>query len=181
MTSTCIALLRAVNVAGHGMVAMADLRRFAAELGFVDVRTVLQSGNLVFGTDRKADAELERLLEREAAERLSLRTDFLVRSADDWTDILEHNPFVDEAKRDPGRLMVMALKEAPNKSAVEILQAAITGPEQLHAAGRQLYITYPNGMGRSKLTGKLIETRLGTRGTGRNWNTVLKLAELVRT
>jgi len=74
MTSTCIALLRAVNVAGHGMVAMADLRRFAAELGFVDVRTVLQSGNLVFGTDRKADAELERLLEREAAERLSLRT-----------------------------------------------------------------------------------------------------------
>jgi uncharacterized protein (DUF1697 family) len=181
MTSTCVALLRAVNVAGHGAVSMSDLRRFATDLGFADVRTVVQSGNLVFGTDRSVDAELERLLESEAAERLNLRTDFLVRSADDWAAIVEHNPFMDEAEDDPGRLVVMVLREAPNKAAVEALQAAVAGPEQVRATGRELYVTYPDGIGRSKLTGSLIETRLGTRGTARNWNTVLKLAELVCT
>ncbi len=174
-----IALLRAVNVAGHNPVAMADLRDLVAGLGFSDVQSVLQSGNLVFRTNGKAGA-LERLLEAEAKKRLALEADFFVRSAAEWEDVVAENPFHAEARRDPAHLVVVFLKEAPGSGAVKALQAAIVGREVVRAAGKQAYIVYPDGQGRSKLTNALIEKHLGTRGTARNWNTVLRLAELVR-
>ncbi len=159
---------------------MNDLREFLTALGFADVRSLLQTGNLVFRSDREAGSDLERLLETEIAKRLDLRTDVLVRTADEWADVVDRNPFPEAAARDPGHLLVMFLKAAPDKAAVDALQTAVTGPEVIRAEGRDLYITYPDGVGRSRLTNTLIESRLGTRGTGRNWNTVLKLADLVR-
>jgi len=176
----CVALLRAVNVAGQNMVAMTDLRDLVAGMGFEDVQSVLQSGNLVFRGDGKGGAKLERALEAEAKKRLGLQTDFFVRSAAEWEDVLADNPFHDEARRDPARLVAVFLKEAPAGAAVKALQAAITGREVVRASGRQAYIVYPDGQGRSKLTNAVLEKRLGTRGTARNWNTVLRLAELVR-
>jgi uncharacterized protein (DUF1697 family) len=86
--------------------------------------------------------------------------------------------FEAEAKSDPGHLVVMALKDAPAASAVKALQAAIKGREIVRAAGRHAYIVYPDGIGRSKLTNALIEKTLATRGTARNWNTVMKLAAM---
>ena len=91
---------------------------------------------------------------------------------------MARNPFAAEAKRDPGHLLVMFLKLAPEIKNVEALQAAIVGPEIVRADGAQLYAVYPDGVGRSRLTHGLIEKKLGTRGTGRNWNTVLKLRDL---
>ncbi|HEV2737817.1 MAG TPA: DUF1697 domain-containing protein [Candidatus Elarobacter sp.] len=176
--SVWIALIRGINVGGHVMVAMADLRAFFGALGFRDARTLLQSGNVVFSGTAQTDAELEVRLEKEAAKRLGLRTSFLVRSAAEWADVVARNPFPNEAQRDPSRLHVMFLKSAPAAPAVEALQAAVTGPEVVRAGARHLYITYPDGAGRSKLTGALIEKKLGTTGTARNWNTVLKLAAL---
>ena len=88
------------------------------------------------------------------------------------------NPFGEAAERDSGHLVVMCLKAEPLRNAVEALQAAIAGPEVVRADGRQLYIVYPAGIGTSRLTGVLIEKRLGTRGTARNWNTVRKLEAL---
>jgi len=180
MVSFQIALLRAVNVAGHKPVAMADLRDLLAGLGLKDVQSVLQSGNLVFRGDGKGGARLERLLEAEAKRRLGLETDFFVRSAAEWEDVVANNPFHEEARRDPARLVAVFLKEAPGGAAVKALQAAIVGREVVRAVGRQAYIVYPDGQGRSKLTNAVIEKHLGTRGTARNWNTVLRLAELVR-
>lgn len=157
---------------------MADLRAFLAGLGFADPRSLLQSGNLLFRSDSRTTAQLERLLETEAAKRLALRTDFLVRTAREWQDVIARNPFREEAKRDPGHLVVMFLKAAPEAKAVKALQAAIKGPELVRAHGRQAYITYPAGFGRSRLTTAVIEATLGTRGTARNWNTVVKLGAL---
>jgi len=174
-----IALLRAINVGGHGSLAMSDLRGFVADLGFGRVRSLLQTGNLVFESAGRTGSDLERLLEAEASRRLALTTDFLVRDAAEWAAVVARNPFGDAAARDPGRLVVMFLKDAPTESAVEMLRAAVTGPEILHAQGRHVYIVYPDGIGRSRLTSRLIETRLATRGTARNWNTVLKLADAV--
>jgi uncharacterized protein (DUF1697 family) len=177
--TTHIALLRGINVGGRTMVAMADLRELLTELGFVDVRTVLQSGNVVFrSTGRRTAAQLERALEAESEQRLGLRTDFLVRTAEEWRSVVARNPFREEAERDPGHLLVMFLKDTPSATAVKALDAAIAGPEIVRADGRHLYIVYPNGIGRSRLTHTLIEKKLGTRGTGRNWNTVLKLHAL---
>jgi uncharacterized protein (DUF1697 family) len=175
--STHIALLRAVNVGGTKKLAMADLRELGTMLGFGEVRTLLQSGNLVFTSEAKA-AELERLLEREAEKRLGLSTDFFLRSAKEWKSLIAQNPFPDEAARDPARLHVMPLKNAPTSAAVKALEAAIVGPERVRAIGATLYAVYPDGAGNSRLTNRLIESKLETRCTARNWNTVTKLAAL---
>ena len=175
---THIALLRAVNLAGRNQVGMADLRELLAELGFGDPRTLLQSGNLVFESDARPGPRLESLLQEAAKKRLGLDTDFFVRTAGDWKEIVAGNPFPKEARRDPGHLVVMFLKEEPDRDKVAALQEAITGREVFRAGGRHAYIVYPDGIGRSRLTNALIEKKLGTRGTGRNWNTVLKLGAL---
>ena len=176
--SLCVALLRAVNVGGTGKLPMAVLREFAEGLGFKDVTTLLQSGNLVFASDREPD-DLERLLERETEKRLHLKTDFFVHTAKEWKAMVAQNPFPDEAARDPARFALMPLKGAPASAQVKALEAAIVGPERISVKGRALYAIYPDGMGQSRLTNRVIETKLATRCTARNWNTVLKLAALV--
>jgi uncharacterized protein (DUF1697 family) len=177
-TTIHIALLRGVNVGGHRAVAMSDLRDLITDLGFSDARTLLQSGNLVFRGDGRAGAALEQLLETEAAKRLGLQADFLVRSANEWKDVVARNPFPKEAERDPSHLVVMFLKSAVNHKNVSAAQAAITGRETLRADRRQVYIVYPDGIGRSRVSNVFLEGKLGIRGTARNWNTVLKLAAL---
>jgi len=172
-----VALLRAINVGGTAQVAMADLRAMFTGLGFTGVRTLLQSGNVVFNGGARSSDELERLLEAETARRLGLTTDILVRTAEEWAGLIAANAFPAEARAAPAYLHAMCLKAAP--ASVVALSAAFDGPEQVALADRTLYITYPNGAGRSKLTNTLIERKLGTRGTARNWNTVLKIGALL--
>ena len=172
-----VALLRAVNVNGR-KAASADLRRLMAELGLVDARTLLQSGNLVFAAEGP-DSALEQTLEAAFERRFGFATDILVRSADAWAELVAANPLAAMAKGDPAHLLVFVLRAAPEPLRVKALADWIPGRETLHAAGRALYIAYPDGIGTSKLTSAVIERQLGVRGTGRNWNTVLKLAALV--
>jgi uncharacterized protein (DUF1697 family) len=172
-----VALLRAVNLASRNMVAMADLRALAEGLGFEKVQTLLQSGNLIFDS-KPTGARLEGLLEATAKKGLGLETDFFVRTAREWQAVIKANPFPAEARKDPAHLVLLCLKEAPDRPAVAALRQAIKGRELVEAEGRQAYLVYPDGIGRSKLTMAVIERHLGTRGTGRNWNTVLKLAKL---
>lgn len=174
--TTQIALLRAINVGGTKKITMADLAGFFVALGFDQVRTIVQTGNVVFVEDSASGAELGETLASEAKSRLGLDTDFFVRSAAEWEAAVAQNPFHMEAESDPAHLVVMALKDTPDAAAVSALQAAVQGPELVRAAGNQLYVVYPAGIGRSRLTLKLIERKLDTRGTGRNWNTVLKIA-----
>lgn len=171
-----VALLRAVNVGGR-VLAMADLRAMLATLGFADAQTLLQSGNVVFSA-AGGGAALERLLEQETEKRLKLATHYLVRTGAEWARLIADNPFPREAKADPAHLVVMPLKTAPTKAGLAALEGAIPARERVEARGRDLYIVYPDGIGRSKLTIALIEKKLATRGTGRNWNTVLKLQAL---
>ena len=173
-----VALLRAVNLPGYKQVGMTDLRELLTKLGFADVRSLLQSGNLAFRGKARASAPLERQLEAEAAKRLALETEFFVRTAEEWKEVIAGNPFPKEAERDPGHLVAFFLKGTADAEHVKALQAAIKGREIVRGEGRQAYIFYPDGIGRSRLTATLIEKKLGTRGTGRNWNTVLKLAAL---
>src|SRR2546427_8949729 len=143
--SASLALLRAVNLGGHKPVPMADLRELFTKLGFTDVQSALQSGNLVFRSKARSNAQLERVLEAEAEKRLALQTDFFVRTAEEWKEVIANNPFREEAKRDPSHLVVFFLKAAPEVKAVETLQAAIKGRETVRAKGRQAYIVYPDG------------------------------------
>ncbi len=178
--TTCVALLRAVNLGGHRMVSMSDLRALVADLGFADAKTLLQSGNLVFGAKSRSTTDVEQMLERAARDRFAIEVDFFVRTAAEWDELMGANPFRTQSRDDPARLLVMFLKKPVDTGQVKALQGAIKGREVVRARGRHAYIVYPDGQGRSKLTMALIERHLGTRATGRNWNTVVKIATLAR-
>jgi uncharacterized protein (DUF1697 family) len=175
-----IALLRAVNVGGR-VLPMADLRAMLEDLGYENPRTLLQSGNAVFAVKTKASpGALEAKLEAEAQRRFGMPIAFMLRTAAEWGAIIAGNPFPAAAKNDPGHLIVMALKGPPAATAVKALRDGYKGPETFHVIGRDAYLIYPEGMGRSKLTNALIERKLGVACTARNWNTALKLAALVQ-
>ena len=176
---TYVALLRAINVAGTGTLAMADLRAFFAHVGFADARTLLQTGNVVFQAAAKATSTLETLLETEALKRLGLTTVFMIRTAQEWSALIAANPFRAMAKDDPSHLVLMFLKDEPPAAKQRSLQALITGREVVRLRGKLAYVTFPDGIGKSKFTNAVLERALGTRSTGRNWNTVRKIADLV--
>ena len=176
-----IALLRAVNVGGTGKLPMAELAKLLTKLGYTEVKTILQSGNAVFTCAVKADAKLETALEAAIAKAFGLQTAVVVRSAAEWDAITGGNPFADAAANDPSHLVVMPCKSAPSAANVKALQAAIIGRETVQAVGKQLYITYPDGIGDSRLTSAVIERKLGVAGTARNWNTVQKIAAALLT
>ena len=176
--ATYIGLLRAINLGSHNKVSMSDLKALLADLGMKNPQSVLQSGNLVFESTPRGTAPLEKLLETGAAKTLGLTTDWFVRTGAEWQQAIADNPFPKEAKLDPGHTVLMCLKEAPTAAAVKALQDAIKGREVVNAKGRHAYFLYPDGIGNSKLTMKVIERHLGTTGSARNWNTVLKLGAL---
>jgi uncharacterized protein (DUF1697 family) len=173
-----VALLRAINVGGRAPVSMAALRELATGLGLEDPQTILQSGNLVFRAKAATASSLERTLEEAVAARFGVQTDIVVRTSNDWQRIIARNPFPREATDDPGHLLVMPLKGVAKVSDVQALQASVKGREVVRADGAQLYLVYPDGVGRSRLTAVRIEKAVGARGTARNWNTVLKLGAL---
>ena len=173
-----VALLRAVNVGGRTKLPMTDLRRVFADLGYGDASTILQTGNVVF--EAKSTAGIAGKIEKALADEFGLKTDVILRSDKDWQAIIAANPYPDQAKEAANWLVLMPLKDKPAKGAVDTLRTAIKGRETIELIGDNLYIVYPDGIGRSKLTLDLIEKKLGTRGTGRNWNTVLKIADAVK-
>jgi uncharacterized protein (DUF1697 family) len=178
--ATCIGLLRAINLGAHNKIRMADLKAMLERLGFDEPRTLLLSGNIVFNSAITPVERLERLLEAASTRHLGVTTDYFVRTAKEWQAMIAANPFPREAKTDPARLLMMTLRSAPSPAQVKALQESIAGDELVKAEGRHAYFVYPDGVGRSKLTIQKIEKALGTRGTARNWNTVLKLGELAQ-
>ena len=175
-----VALLRAINVGGHNRVAMADLRALFAHLGYESVQTFLQSGNVAFTSSSKDGKALESALEAGCAARLGLQTQFIVRSARQWNAVVENNPFSQEAQTTPDKLGVFFLKKPAPASAIRLLEGAIKGSEYVSGARGHVYIVYPNGIGRSRLTPAVIEKALGSPVTARNWNTMLKLQAAVK-
>ena len=180
ITGRAIALFRAVNVGGR-MVRMADLKDVLLELGLEDPQTLMQSGNAVCGvraSARSTPQALEARIERALLAKTGIQSDTFVRTAAEWDAAIAANPF-DEQRSDPGHMILTTLRAEPSAAAVKALRASIKGPEVIHAHGRALYVVYPDGMGQSKFTNVIIERALDTRGTARNWNTVLKLQALV--
>jgi uncharacterized protein (DUF1697 family) len=174
MAQTWVALLRGVNVGGRAKVSMAELRRACEEAGLGDVRTFIQSGNLLF-TSSKSRAALVALLERLLAESLGVPARAILRSDKEIAKVAGTRPF----GADTSSLYVMFLADRPDREGVRTLAGLETGPEQFKVAGSEVYLSYPNGLGRAKLTPARFERALAIAGTARNWRTVSRLAELV--
>lgn len=173
-----IALLRAVNVGATNRMTMRDLHDLVAGLGFAKVRTHLAAGNVVFEGGGRSGAAHEALIERELGRGLQVRTDVIVRSASEWRAAIAANPFTAEAAADPAHLLVHFTKSAPVAGAGAALAAAVKGRERTALVGREAYLVYPDGIGRSRLTAPVIEKALGVTGTARNWKTVQALGAL---
>lgn len=158
---------------------MATLRKFFVEQSFEEPATVLQSGNIAFGADLSA-AELEVRLESASSTHFGFAIEFFVRSAAEFEAAIAANPFLREAEADPAHLLLLLLKQPADKGDVQTLQAAIKGPERVLGEGRDLYLWYPDGIGNSTAPRTPGWNKLIGAGTARNWNTVNKLAALVR-
>ena len=155
---------------------MPDLRRLLEEHGYEDVRTLLQSGNVVL-TSGEAPATLERDLERTIAEGLGVDTRVVVRTRDELADVIARDPFGDEA-HEPKRYQVSFLSRAPDPEVVRAIAERDFTPEKVVFSGREAYAWHPAGMQRSALARLLTDERLGVTATARNWNTVTRLLEL---
>lgn len=158
---------------------MAELRKMFGELGFEDASTLLQSGNVVFGSSAEP-AVLEKLLEDATEKRFGFRPAYFVRTAKEWDAMIEDNPLLNEAEERPSGFLVVFLRDAPDPAEVEAVAQRITGPETLRGVGRHLYTTYPDGIGRSTIGKTPGFAKLAGFGTARNWNTVIKLRDLLK-
>ena len=167
-----VALLRAVNVGGRGM-KMADLRALFADIGFADARTHLQSGNVVFAADGER-AQIAATIEAGIVDRFGFRAEAILRTASELQRLAGRNPFPAMAADDPSHLVVMFLAGLPTAADRAALRMEWDGPETWAAVGADLFICYPDGIGRSKL-----KLKLATPGTVRNWNVVTALTAMV--
>ena len=179
MSNSYIALLRGINVGGHNSLPMAGLRDLCAGLGWQDVRTYIQSGNIVFNAKGK-QPDLESELEKAINQEFGLRIPVIVRSAKQWAGYVDQNPLPDDSDKEPNMVHLALAKSRPAAGAADRLQERAKDGERVLQAGDALWIHYPKGAGRSKLTPVLFDKLAGSPVTSRNWRTVLKLQEMVR-
>jgi uncharacterized protein (DUF1697 family) len=177
--TTYAALLRGINLGARNRVAMADLRGLVEELGGVDVRTYVQSGNVVFRSDR-ASAELEQAMERAVERELGHDVRVVIRTERQLRDLVANNPFLGPKMR-RNSLYVTFLAEKPDQKRVWRLRERDFGPERWELMGGDVCLCLPNGYGRVKLSNAMLERQLGVAATTRNWRTVTALAELAAT
>ncbi len=176
--SVVIAMLRGVNVGGRNLIKMETLRALCASLKCSDVVTHLQSGNVVFST-RTKDLEALRLrMQKEMAATFGFDVRTVFRTVDDLRRVVEINPFPGRVVAEASKVLVTFLYDDPGEAGRKAFRAMTIEPEEVRDEGRELYIYYPAGQGLSRLRMGPIEKALGTSGTSRNWNTVLKLLEI---
>jgi uncharacterized protein (DUF1697 family) len=173
-----IAMLRAVNLGSHNRVRMDALCTLCSSLKLRDPRTYVQSGNVVFHTSEREIAKVARRIEDAMERDFGFRTDVIVRTAGEMRDVVARNPFAKRRGLDAKRLLVFFFGNEPGAEAREKIRSIKVNGEELHLDGRELYIYFPDGQGRSKVSTAAIERMLKTPGTGRNWNSVTKLLEM---
>ena len=174
---TFIGLLRGINVGGHNKIPMSELRALCSEIGWSNVQTYIQSGNLILsaaGKPAALEAELQRAIER----RFALSIPVIMRAAVDWSAYLQTNPFLAACKKEPHLVMLCLSQKNAKADAVKQLRERAPGGERLAQVGDALWIHFPGGVARSKLSPALLDRSVGSPVTARNWLTVLKLNEM---
>jgi uncharacterized protein (DUF1697 family) len=171
-----IVLLRGINIGPNNRIAMPALRELLAGAGFEEVRTYVQSGNVVLATRRRPDA-VAKACEKLIAAELGLDIPVVVRTRDELAEVVRRNPLGDVADN-PKRYQVSFLDAEPDAKAVEKVAALAVEGERIEAIGREIYAWHPDGIARSKLWAGLAGKGLGVKATARNWTTVTTLLEM---
>ncbi len=172
-----VAMLRGINVSGRNKVKMDDLRELVTSLGFSDVRTYIQSGNIIFANDTDSPSEITGQIEGEISRRFGLDVAVVLRTRDDLAEIVENNPFLTQGA-DPAHLHVTFLAEAPDRALIDRLDIRNVAGDEYRLRDREIYLYCPQGYGQTKLTNAFWERRLHLPTTTRNWNTITTLLKL---
>jgi uncharacterized protein (DUF1697 family) len=172
-----VALLRGINVGANKRISMADLRTLITGLGHTDVATHLQSGNAVFTSTINDPDQVVRALEQRIDAELGMRVDCLVRTAAQMRAVVDHNPLA-EVATDPAKHVVTFLSAALDPAKLAAIDPADYAPEQFHVVEREIYMWFPDGIRDARLGRVPWDRRFGVVASGRNWNTVKKLADL---
>jgi len=175
--TTFVALLRAVNVGGKNKISMPELRALCESLGYTNVSTYIQSGNVIFDSGGRTGSALVEPIEAAIARSFSMRIDVVIRSARELTAALAANPYADRLE-DHTSLHIAFLNGAPDRTRLGALDPARFEPDEFVIGKREVYLHCPDGVGRSKLPTALAAKLAPAPATMRNWNTVTKLAEL---
>lgn len=173
---TYISMLRGINVSGQKKIKMNHLKAVYQSLGFADVTTYIQSGNVVFSAEKTKESQLQHSIEQVLQEEYDFYVPVLIRTRSQITAVVDNVP--EEHRGDPKRLYVTFLQAAPKtKLAVD----DYIGPnEHCYMQGREIYLYCPDGYGKSKLSNTFFEKQLKVTATTRNWNTVTKLQQLAQ-
>ena len=179
--TTYISILRGINVGGHKKILMADLRALYEKLGFINVRSYIQSGNVVFdNADDKSNRAIAEMIEHALEIKYKFQVPVLVRQADDLINTIKNNPFSREVDVDPSRVAVTFLESQPTSDNLLKLEGVNFLPDRFIIDGLNIYLHCPESYGNSKLSNNFFENKLKVRATSRNWKTINKLVEMCR-
>jgi uncharacterized protein (DUF1697 family) len=180
MSSVFVALLRGVNVGAHKRLKMDALRQLFSSLGLQGAQTYLQSGNVIFRADEPDALKLAARIESAIEQAFGFHSDIILRTVGQMRAAVEQNAFAQRVEAmDAAKLAVIFLRTAPSSGQSAKLAALDTSPEEIFIGVSELYIYYPNGMGKSKLSGPMLEKVLGTTGTARNWRSATNILTIM--
>ena len=146
--TTCVALFRGINVGGNRIVSMSELKSLHESLGFKNVVTYIQSGNVVFTSDETDAAQIASQIEEAFAQKFGFRSQVIVRTLAELEEAIANNPFQGQPEKETNRILVVFMATRPESSALEALKQSYNGPEEMYLIGQELFVYYPDGMGR---------------------------------
>lgn len=178
--TTYVALLRGINVGGHKVIKMADLKRTCEAMGLGRAQTYIQSGNVLFQAEGAAE-QLRQQMERQIEAAFGFSVPVVLRTAEELAEVLRNCPFAANALAEGESLYVALSPQAPSQAGIDRLLAYQSERDEYRIAGREIYLLYRQSMRETKLTNTFLEQRLGVPLTTRNWQTMSKLTDLART
>ncbi|MBI9035969.1 MAG: DUF1697 domain-containing protein [Bacteroidales bacterium] len=176
--NTYISLLRGINVGGHRKIKMADLRKHYESLSFQNVRSYIQSGNLVFQSEESDQRKIENLISDKIKEVYGYDVPVIIRTKQEWNRVVSTNPFLDKID-DINFLSVSFLSDIPEKSILEVIVAQNTDGDRIMSSGKEFYAYTNNGFRNTRFTNTFMEKKFKLNITTRNWKTILKLQEIL--
>ncbi|RLL51168.1 DUF1697 domain-containing protein [Mariprofundus sp. EBB-1] len=174
-----ISILRGINVSGQKKVLMADLKKLYHSLGFEDVTTYIQSGNVIFQSSGIDKNDIKDTIEQAITAKYGFHVPVIIRTEQELIEVFDNCPY-EEAKIETNgtKIFVTFLQSEPSRENQETLQQYVKAPEKLTIHGSEVYLYCPNGYGKSKLSNTFLENKLAVSATTRNWKSIIKLCEL---
>lgn len=173
-----VAMLRGINVGGQKIIRMEHLRESCAALGFRNVETYIQSGNILFLTTDQSPSALSQRISEAIRRDFGFSVPAVVKTARELESVIKSNPFLKEKGIDASKLHVTFLADVPSRSALKHLEGLPAGPDRFHGGRQEIYLYCPDGYGNTKLSNTAFEKALSVGATTRNWKTVHALFEM---